>query len=106
MRRLCINQRTLINRQDANQERPASRSIAVWFHPKPFRSSLPQMEIRRRAILNARLYNVYPVSPWWALRVYVCARTYGRLQRTVQQQGYPPPALADAFVFRDRETFL
>ncbi|KYM99777.1 hypothetical protein ALC62_09395 [Cyphomyrmex costatus] len=39
-RRLHINQRALINRQDANQERPASRSIGGL--PETFRSCSPQ----------------------------------------------------------------
>ncbi|KYN16124.1 hypothetical protein ALC57_11649 [Trachymyrmex cornetzi] len=63
-RRLHINQRALINRQDANQERPASRSIGGL--PETFRSCSPQC------------------SCTWP---HVCA--YSRLQRTVQQQGYP-----------------
>lgn len=76
--RLHINQRALINRQDANQERPASRSIGGL--PETFRSCSPQSW----RFHVARWMHAYACSCSWS---YVCA--HSRLQLAVQQQGYP-----------------
>lgn len=81
-----INQRTLINRQDANQARPASRSIGG--SPETFRSCSPQMEIPRRA-MNACLPCARTCIYAHVVRVCVCVCGHGQLQRSVLQQGYP-----------------
>lgn len=75
MQRARISQRALINRQDGNQERPASRSIGG--SPETFRSSFAA---------DGDSSSCDECTP--IVYVCVCAR-YPVAADCVQQQGYP-----------------
>lgn len=91
VQRVRISQRALINRQDGNQVRPASRSIGG--SPETFRSSFAADGD------SSSRDECTPVC------MCICMCALSGCSGLCAATGLPT-ALPDTFVFRDRETFL